>query len=89
VQFLATCPLTTRVSTAALREIYLMPFLLAQKYSKPWSVMTSYNRLNGVHCMWNGGASDFGHCFADVLAQALRTSGSYKKCFVKSGVSMV
>jgi beta-glucosidase len=25
----------------ALREIYLMPFMLAQKHSKPWSFMTA------------------------------------------------
>jgi beta-glucosidase len=30
------------ISQRALREIYLMPFMLAQKYSKPWSVMTAY-----------------------------------------------
>jgi hypothetical protein len=25
-----------------LREIYLMPFMLAQKYAQPWSIMTAY-----------------------------------------------
>lgn len=29
------------LSERALREIYLMPFMLAQKYAKPWSFMTS------------------------------------------------
>jgi hypothetical protein len=29
------------VSERALREIYLMPFMLAQKYAKPWSYMTA------------------------------------------------
>ncbi|KZO92455.1 glycoside hydrolase family 3 protein [Calocera viscosa TUFC12733] len=38
------------ISERALREIYLYPFMLAQKHSKPWSYMTAYNRINGVHC---------------------------------------
>ena len=29
------------VSDRALREIYLMPFMLAQKYAQPWSYMTA------------------------------------------------
>ena len=33
----------------ALREVYLMPFHIAQKRSKPWSYMTSYSRVNGQH----------------------------------------
>ncbi|KAF9266029.1 glycoside hydrolase family 3 protein [Marasmius fiardii PR-910] len=36
-----------------LREIYLMPFMLAQKYAKPWSYMTAYNRVNGTHVSEN------------------------------------
>ncbi|EJD06139.1 beta-glucosidase [Fomitiporia mediterranea MF3/22] len=39
----------SQVSARALREIYLMPFMLAEKYAKPWSVMTAYNKLNGLH----------------------------------------
>ena len=30
------------ISPRALREIYLMPFMLAEKYAKPWSFMTAY-----------------------------------------------
>ena len=29
------------MSERALREIYLMPFMLAEKYAKPWSYMTA------------------------------------------------
>ncbi|KAK0454089.1 glycoside hydrolase family 3 protein [Desarmillaria tabescens] len=42
-----------RVGERALREIYLMPFMLAQKIAKPWAVMTSYSRVNGIHCSEN------------------------------------
>jgi hypothetical protein len=30
------------LSPRVLREIYLMPFMLAQKYAQPWSIMTAY-----------------------------------------------
>ncbi|KAF9235615.1 glycoside hydrolase family 3 protein [Melanogaster broomeanus] len=41
------------LSERALREVYLMPFMLAQKYAKPWCFMTSYNRVNGTHVSEN------------------------------------
>lgn len=30
------------VSDRALREIYMMPFMLAQKYARPWAIMTAW-----------------------------------------------
>ncbi|KAF8963765.1 beta-glucosidase [Flammula alnicola] len=43
------------VSPRALREIYLMPFMLAQKHAQPWAYMTAwvYNRVNGTHASEN------------------------------------
>ncbi|TFY57890.1 hypothetical protein EVJ58_g6745 [Rhodofomes roseus] len=41
------------VSERALREIYMMPFMIAEKHAKPWCYMTAYNRVNGTHLSEN------------------------------------
>ena len=37
------------VTDRALREIYLVPFMLTVKHAKPAAIMTSYNKVNGTH----------------------------------------
>lgn len=41
------------VTDRALREIYLMPFMLCIKAARPAAVMTAYNKVNGTHCAEN------------------------------------
>lgn len=43
----------SHVSERALREIYLKGFKLCIEESDPWSIMTSYNKLNGTYTPQN------------------------------------
>ncbi|KAI6125064.1 glycoside hydrolase family 3 protein [Pisolithus croceorrhizus] len=57
------------LSERALREIYLMPFMLAQKYARPWCFMTAYNRVNGTHAPENQ------HLLQDILRKEWKFDG--------------
>lgn len=40
--------ISSEVDERTLREIYLVPFQMAVRDARPWAVMASYNRVNGV-----------------------------------------
>ena len=57
-----------RVSQRAAREIYLRGFEIAVRESNPWTIMASYNKINGQFSMGNH----------DLLTKILRDDGGYK-----------
>lgn len=61
-----------RVSERALREIYLKGFELCVRESRPLSVMTSYNKINGV---WS-------HYNYDLVTTILRGEWGFDGCVV-------
>ncbi|KAJ6093067.1 Beta-glucosidase [Penicillium sp. IBT 16267x] len=41
------------VTDRAMREIYLLPFMIAIAFGEPYAVMTAYNKVNGLHASEN------------------------------------
>ena len=57
-----------RVSQRAARELYLRGFEIAVRESAPWTIMASYNQVNGQYSMGN----------YDLLTKILRNDWGYK-----------
>jgi len=53
--------ISSEVDERTLREIYLEPFRIAIRNSKPWAVMSAYNRVNGHYACEND------HTLLDIL----------------------
>jgi beta-glucosidase len=45
--------ISSEIDERPLHEIYLEPFRIALEKSKPWAVMSAYNRINGVYAADN------------------------------------
>ena len=45
--------ISSEVAERPLHEIYLEPFRIALQHAKPWSLMSAYNRVNGIHASEN------------------------------------
>ena len=60
--------LDERLSQRALRELYLKGFEMMVRKSNPWTIMSAYNKINGIYAQGN----------KDLLTNILRNDWGYK-----------
>ena len=58
-----------RLSQRALRELYLKGFEMMVRKSNPWTIMSAYNKINGIYAQGN----------KDLLTNILRNDWGYKE----------
>ncbi len=61
---------SSEIDERTLREVYLTGFEMAVKNAKPWTVMCSYNRINGIY------ASEHKRLLGDVLKEEWQFEGA-------------
>ena len=65
------------VQERPLRELYLRPFEIAVREANPWSVMSSYNLINGIHADMNE------HTLKDILRGEWQYDGYLLCCLLR------
>ncbi|KAJ4263343.1 hypothetical protein NW762_006161 [Fusarium torreyae] len=58
-----------QVTERALREVYLLPFMIAVEMASPRVFMTAYSKINGTHC------PDNNHLLQDILRDEWKWDG--------------
>jgi len=62
--------MSSEIDERTLREIYLEPFRIAIRNSNPWTIMSGYNRVNGVY------ACEYDHSLKEILKGEWKYEGA-------------
>ena len=72
--------ISSDVPERALREIYLEPFRACVQEAGCWSIMSGYNKLNGVYCSENA------RLLLDILKEVCLTTIAYDVIIMMSSL---